>query len=337
MFKYTSEQLLDRSAGSGILLEIVVGRIVFKLWRDEDLSLHFLHSSPGSGTRVATVDLATFPKHPSVRVALVWSPEETRLHVLEPGDNPSTMLTGAGEETGSELHVGGDGDVYTIGSPGVEVMGARIVQDGVEVVSPTALNVWNETRQAAEVLLSGTSEVGYLFEVVQANAILVMASTGFEAYCEKRFLEREAEGLSPNEERLAEKFLSNREREGEALAAFLEEAEAQGISFAAKLAQRRIDFGSYEDSRKAFAAGYGIRFGVELGVSNVLLEQIQRTIRFRHRIVHVSPLLAFLNQATSPPDEPIFSKRVLAESTLETFDDFVQALHKATLILDRSD
>jgi len=164
-----------------------------------------------------------------------------------------------------------------------------------------------------------------------------MASTGFETYGERRFLELETEGVRPNEPRLAEKFFSSRERESGVPRTFGEDAAAEGVSFASKLASERIDFGNYEASRKAFAAGYGIRFGVELGVSNKLLEAVKQTIGFRHRIVHVSPTIAFLNQPESPPDDPVFSKRELAESTLSHFDRFIQALHQATLQLDRRD
>lgn len=336
MFKYRSDELFDESAGSGVLLEVVVGRIVFRLWRDETLNLHFLHSSPGAGTRVATVSLEKLRDVPTIGTAVVWSPEETRLHVLE-ADNPTRMLTAVGERTGTEVQIAADGSVFEIGSPSIEVMGARVFEGGTEVLGPTALQVWTETLHAAEILLGGSSRSGFMFEVVQSNSILVMASTGFETYCEKRFVELEAEGIAPDEGRLAAKFLSVRERESALVAGFTEEARAEGVSFAVKLAQERIDFGNYEGSRRAFAAGYGLRFGVELGVSNRLLEQIQRTINFRHRIVHVSPLLAFLNQTTSPPDDPIFSNRELAESTLRAFDEFVQAFHQATLQLDRMD
>jgi hypothetical protein len=335
-FKYSFDQLFDRSAGSGVLLEVLVGRTVCRLWRDEDLNLHFLHSSPGAGTRVATVSLEKLRQAPTIGAALVWSPEETRLHVLDT-DDPTSMVAAVGEPTGTEVKPGADGSVFELGSPGVDVMGARVFEGGTEVLGPTALQVWSETLQAAEILLGGSSESGFMFEVVQGNSILVMASTGFETYCEKRFAELEAEGVAPDEERLAVKFLSRRERQSGLLTDFTEEARAKGVSFAARLAQERIDFGNYEDSRRAFAAGYGLRFGVELDVSNTLLEQIQQTIKFRHRIVHVSPLLAFLNQAMSPPDDPIFSNRELAESTLRAFDEFVRALHQATLQLDRTD
>jgi hypothetical protein len=333
LFDYTSEQLFKKSAGAGVLLEVVVEGLVFRLWRDGDLALHFLHSSPGTGTRIATVNLSDLSPRPKIGVALVWSPTETRLHVVDP-QTGTELASGKGEASATDVRVEA-GRIYEVGSPGVEVMGARFFQAGAEMLGPTAINLWADTQRAAKVLLTGSSQEGFLFEAVQANAVLVMASTGFEAYGQRRFLELETECVRPDGVRLAKRFFSSPDRSGAVLKTFREDAAAQGISFAAKLASDRIDFGSYGASRKAYAAGYGIRFGVDLGVPNKLLETLQRTIRFRHRIVHVSPLIGFLNQPESPPDDPIVSNRELAESTLSSFDEFIQALHQATLRLDR--
>jgi hypothetical protein len=336
VFGYTSEQLFDKSAGAGVLLEVVVDSLVFRLWRDDHLQLHFLHASPGTGTRIATLSLAGFDSRPKIGVALVWSANETRLHVLDP-ENGNEMGSATGEESATGVRVGAEGGLYEVGSPGIEVMGARVFQGGQQVLDPTAIDIWAETERAAQVLLTGSSSEGFIFEAVQANAILVMASTGFEAYGQRRFVELDAEGVRPDVSRLTQKFFSSRDRDRDVPKTFAQDAAAEGVSFAAKLANDRIDFGNYETSRKAFVAGYGIRFGVELGVSNDLLATVKRTIAFRHRIVHVSPLIAFLNQPDSPPDDPIFSNKELAESTLSAFDRFIRALHQATLALDRSD
>src|SRR5687768_6933722 len=94
IFDYHSGVLFEASAGAGILLEVIVERVVFRLWREKDLSLHFLHATPSAGTRVATVDLAQLSASSTVGVALVWAPEETRLHVFDPR-TPNTMVTAA--------------------------------------------------------------------------------------------------------------------------------------------------------------------------------------------------------------------------------------------------
>jgi hypothetical protein len=38
-----------------------------------------------------------------------------------------------------------------------------------------------------------------------------------------------------------------------------------------------------------------------------------------------------LNQGRVPPEKPVFSKAELGQQALERFDEFIQALHRATL------
>ena len=49
-FKYTCKELYDPAVGRSILVEIPSREHLFRIERDEDLMLHFLHSSPGTGT-----------------------------------------------------------------------------------------------------------------------------------------------------------------------------------------------------------------------------------------------------------------------------------------------
>lgn len=163
LFNYTSEQLFKKSAGAGVLLEVVVDGLVFKLWRDEDLALHFLHSSPSTGTRIATVNLNALSPRPTIGIALVWSPAETRLHMLNP-QTATELAAGRGSASSTDVRVGADSGIYEVGSPGVEVMGARVFQAGAETLGPSAINVWAETQSAANVLLTGTSQEGFIFE-----------------------------------------------------------------------------------------------------------------------------------------------------------------------------
>ncbi|TSA07729.1 MAG: hypothetical protein D4R73_09720 [Deltaproteobacteria bacterium] len=47
MFNYQFDGLFDPALGRGVLLEVATGAILFRLERDPDLHLHFIHSSPG--------------------------------------------------------------------------------------------------------------------------------------------------------------------------------------------------------------------------------------------------------------------------------------------------
>jgi len=337
MFDYRFDGLFDPALGHGVLLEVATGAILFRLERDLDLHLHFIHSSPGTTTRVASVDLRPLKGSMAVKIALVWSPEETRLHVAD-ADNPERSVVGKGSPSQRQFRIGADGAVYQVGDAGVNVMGVSVFVRGQPVLQSTALEAWNSTVEAIKVLLTGSSPSGYLFEAVCTNLTIVMLVTGFETYCKRRFLELEDEGIIADFDGLVNRFLTRAERGRGEPDVIVQDASVEGVSPARKLVdQNRIDFQNYDRCKTAFNKGYGIKFGEDIGVSNILLEELQRLIGFRHRIVHVSPLLGMLNQERVPPEEPIFPNRQYAEKALETFDDFIQGLHTATLRLRPKD
>lgn len=129
-FKYRSDEIFDRKKPRGILLEIVTGKILFRLERDEKLNLKFFHSSPGTDTRVATVSLEPFVDSGFLKVFLVWSPNEIGLHVG--GDDPAKypLMYGKGDISKIKFRVGEDGSVFQIGDEGVEVMETNVIEGG---------------------------------------------------------------------------------------------------------------------------------------------------------------------------------------------------------------
>lgn len=337
MFNYQFDGLFDTALGHGVLIEVATGAILFRLERDPDLHLHFIHSSPGTGTRVASADLGPLKGSRAVKIVLVWSPQETRLHVADAG-NPERSVVGEGSPSQRQFRIGADGAVYQVGDEGVNFMGVSVFMRGQPVLQSTALEAWNSTVEAVKVLLTGSSPDGYLFETVCTNLTIAMLVTGFETYCKRRFLELEDEGLSADFDGLIRRFLSKAESErGEPLA-IVQDASVDGVSPTRKLVdQNRINFQNYDRCKTAFNKGYGIKFVEDIGVSNTLLEELQRLIGFRHRIVHVSPLLGMLNQERVPPEEPVSPNKHYAEKALKTFDDFIQGLHASTLRLRPKD
>ena len=332
VFHYQFDGLFDPALGHGVLLEVVSGRMLFRLERDASLNLHFVHSSPGTGTRVATASLEPLKGSRAVMIALVWSPQETRLDVAD-GRNPERSVSGKGSPSPRQFRIGANGAVYQVGDEGVNVMGVTVFSRGQPVLQPTGLETWNSTLEAIKVLMTGSSPAGYLFEVVCTNLSIAMLVTGLEAYCKRRFLELEDEGVPADFDGLARKFLSKPERERGVQLAIVQEASRHAVSPARELLdQNRIDFQKYDRCKMAFNKGYGIKFG-RIGVSNKLLQELQRLIGFRHRIVHVSPLLGMLNQERVPPEEPVFPNRQYGEKALKIFDDFIRGLHAATLRL----
>ena len=336
VFDYASDDLFDRGIRGGILLQVVAGTHVFRLERDEEFCLNFYHASPGTGTRVATIPLAEITPAHTVFLAFTWDPSQITLSIgprLEGGTlhraegNPSTM----------QLRVGADGSVIALGDKGLSVAGTRVYISGIPVLLPTALEVWDEVVRSANVLLEAIGGGGYLRELAISNSVLTMLVTGFESYGKGRFIELEGEGIAPNTGALFGAIFSKAQIDHELPQLLQTEALHLGVSVLNQIVQaRRINFQDYDQSKKSFKAAYGIRFG-DLDLTSQHLNRLQRIIRYRHSIIHVSPLLGLLNQDAVPPEEPEFSNAGLATDSIGVFQGFIQALHKATLELDRAD
>lgn len=324
------EGLFDRSK-QGIIEEIVAGSIVFRLWRDSDFNLCFTHASPGTGTRTAKVDLGQLFGSEKIHIVFCWSPEEIRLHVFD-AKNTNRHVVGMGDKSDFRLQVAKDGSVFHLGDKGVEIMGVNFIMKGEQILSSTAIDAWKETIKAIEILHSGTSTEGFIFEVVITNLTIAMLVTGFETYCKRRFLELEKEGIVVDFMKLANKFFSKQEREKGIVEIDIEESKNVGVSPCEWIVEkyRRIDFQNFERCKTAFAKGYGIKFGTDLGISNTDMEKLQKFIKYRHRIIHVTPLEAMLD---CNPSAPVFAKKELALEAKGVFDGFINALHSATLRL----
>jgi len=225
--------------------------------------------------------------------------------------------------------------VWEVGATDVAVLGVRVYAGGTSVVSPPAIELWRGTLVAVDLLMSGESAAGYAFESVLSNAVLSMLITGYETYCEQRFSEIEREGVPPDMERVVRRCGTRTQREDlrrGRLDAVL--AELSGThSCVSSATAKRINFQDFERCKSAYAAAYGIRFGRDLGVSSQLIARLRRLIQYRHRIIHVSPLLGALNLLEVPPEEPEFSNKRFAEEAKATVARFIDALHARTLEL----
>lgn len=335
-FEYASDDAFATEVPGGILSEVPAGAHVFRLDRTDDRVLRFFHASPGTGTRVAQIALQGLPDFNRAFLAFTWSPQDIHLYCgprYEGGD----LLSAAGQRSDTQLAVTKDGRIFEIGDTGVEVVAFRMREGGRTVLTPSAIEAWTGTLKAIEIMRSGTSDQGFMFEVVHANITIAILVTGFETYSWTRVLELEQEGIKPDVVRLFEKFSSRGERESGRLAEIRRESESAGVSVLAQLLETgRINFQSYEHVKRAYRAAYGLSVGA-LGVESATLEQIQRYINHRHRIVHVSPLLGILNEQEVPPEEPVFANNEAADSAVSCFDRFISALHAGTLELRPSD
>lgn len=332
-FRGKFEGLFDRSKGRGVLLNVVAGQTLLRLERENNLDINFIYSSPGTGTRIATVNIESLKDSSKLYFYLSWSPTEIRLQIGS-ADKRSELLSGNGKIADYKLMVGKDGSVIRVGGKDVDVMGVLVRIGGKTVVESPAIDTWHDTIKAIEILKTGTSKEGYIYENVVSCMSIVMLCTGFERYCQRRFMELEGEGIKPNYADLEKAFFSTKEREIGLINTYAESARLKRVSLAQEIVERRlIDFGNYENCKDAFSKAYGIKFVEHLGVSVQTIQKIGDVIRFRHRIIHVSPLQSILNYDEVPPKAPIFAKKETVEEAVQIFSSFIENLHKASLKL----
>lgn len=335
-FEYYSKDLFDKSKHGGVLLQVPSGEHLFRLERDNNLFIHFYHSSPGTGTRVATIDLNEVPRCDRVFLAFSWTPAEIKLY-LGPRLLNGKLFSATGITSQKQFRVGKDGGVYQIGDHGLEVMGISIYKGGKQVLQPTALDAWKETIKATEILATGQSDQGYIFETVVTNLTLAMLVTGFEAYTKKRFLEIEQEGITPDIDAVVNSLFPRKERDAGIAEILKDEAKDDQKTVLQLIVERgAINFQNYQKCKLAYNKAFQVKFG-DLGLESSTFEKIKKFITYRHRIVHVSALLGMLNQPEVPPEEPVFPKKEFANEAMKEFNNFIEKLHEATLKLRKKD
>ena len=327
--EFQSDLAFKHEAPAGVLIDVVAGAHYFRLERTAGRSLRYFHASPGTGTRVAEIALGDLPDFSQAYLAFSWSPEEIALY-CGPRIPDGQLMSAKGVKSDVQFRVGSDGHVYAVGGPGVDVLTYRFRQTGQPVLTTTALETWNSTLKAIEILWTGESTEGFAFEVVQANIALSMLVTGLEAYAKARLLEVEREGIRPNWERVFAVFASTAEKKSGRLSELEAESRASDSSLLeAVVSATRVNFQNYEHLKRVYRAAYDIKVA-DLGLKTATVAKLRRFIHHRHRVVHVSPLLGILNEERVPPEKPVFANRATSDGAVVCFGVYVQALHAAT-------
>lgn len=335
VFYLKSFALLDCGEPEVVILnKVLAGGHIFHMTYLNCSLLRFYYVSPGTGTRVAEVNPKGVSPSSRVTITVSWSPNELRL-TFSAAEGKDSFL-GLGVKAPVQFRAGKDGQVYVLGSV-LEGRSAEILQPWVYkgnqlVVEPTAIELWRETLRAVELLLSGQSEKGYSYEIAIANSILSILVTGFEAYTKRRFVELENEGISPSTRRLTEGFFSKQERKAGLIRDFEQSALANGKTVLAHLVgEGKINFQSYSKCKCAYGKAYSLHFG-NIGLDSEVLAPLQKYIKYRHRIVHVSPLILALGTPTGS-EGLVASSKELALEARNCFNSFIENLHRATLKL----
>ena len=263
-------------------------------------------------------------------IRLVWSPSKIELQFKT--GKQKEFLSAVGVKSSTQFHVGRDGKVYEIGGEGVEVSSNWLYIGDQLVLVPTAIEFWDDSVRVVELLLSGESKEGYIYEVAVASLVLSTVVTGFEAYTKRRFIELESEGISANTNALIKRFLSKEEIKTGLDRDIKLESEKIEKPVSVYLAEKgRINFQNYDACKTAYGKAYGLYFG-NIGLNSKILAPLQRYIRYRHRVVHVSPLIPFLDNPRESK-ELVRPNRELALEVLTCFKSFIEHLHRATLEL----
>jgi len=205
-FKFKPEKnIYDKKLPGGIIFENISGKHYFMIERSNDLKINFYHFSPGTGTRLAVVDISKSAPSSEVQFIFTWSPDKLKLYAGPIGVEKKSLESSIEVKPEINFAITDGGQVIRIGGPGVEVTGVRIKNEGKVILKDTAINSWNETLKAIDIMSRSTSEDGYMFEVVRANFITVMLVSGIESYCKNRLQEIESEGVELNYEKLEKK------------------------------------------------------------------------------------------------------------------------------------
>lgn len=330
-FEYHSDDLMNPDNPGGIILDLASGNHIFRVERTAKFCLNFYHASAGTGTRLASIDLKEVPRCNAFSLCFTWSPEEINIH-LGPRITGGSLFSSKGVPCKFQLRVGSDKDIYWIGDDHVEVMGAHVYQGGNQTLSPTAIESWKDTKKALEILKTGKSDEGYVYDVMISNLTISLLVTGFETYTKKRIVEMEGEGIAPDIDSFLNKFLSKTEKDSDQAEIYKKDAEKLGRTLLEYMVAEKgvVNFQNYDRCKCAFAKLFKIRFD-GIGIPSDDLSELKKFIAFRHRIIHVSALSPIFNQSDMSREDLIFSNKELADKAEIIFNLFISKLHDATL------
>jgi hypothetical protein len=326
-FIVSKSNLFDEDTPLIRILEIAKDQTVFILERDSDFNLRFIQSSPNYETKIAKINIRDFHNAPKLFVALTWSEKGNTIYV---GNYRNERRSAKSfNNPNIKFRVGKDGAIYQIGNEGIKV-GFYRVKVGEEVVlEPTAKEIFDFQIEKIRILIQNCKKGDFLFESTLAQQIIVMLTTAFEIYARTRFVELEKEGKAVNMEGLYDRFVPKKYRE-QFKEEIKETASKQGkTELEVFIESRSINFQDWESFKDAYNKGYGLKIG-EIGIPNNILVEVQKFIKWRHKIVHSKSDQTMINFEKVPPAKPIFTNKDLAEKGLDIFQKFIGELYENT-------
>lgn len=312
------------------ILEIVKGQTVFILERDSNFFLKFIQSNPNYKTKIVKMNIRDFYNVSSLYIALTWSEKENAIYVGEYGGS-KLRSSKSFDDPNIKFRVGKDGKIYKIGDKNIKIGDYKVKIDKEVVLESMAKEIFDFQMEKIKILIENCKKGDFLFESTLVQQIIVMLTTAFEVYTRTRFLELEKEGKVVNIEALYKCFVPKNYRE-QFKKEVVEKADKQGKTELEVFVEKKINFQNWKHFKDAYNKGYGLKIG-EIGVSKDILFDVQRFIDWRHKIIHSKGDWTIINFEELPQEKPIFTNKDLAIKGLNTFQKFINELHKSTLEL----
>lgn len=253
-------------------------------------------------------------------ITLVWAPNKILLYI---GDD-KTLVRGT-EETSKTKFREINGKIFEFQNMNIESLRFYTKEGNIE---PTAIDGWKEVVKGISILNDSYND--YQHELITVNLSISSLVTGFENYLKKRFIELEQEGIKPNEEQLIKTVFSRWERDQKLDKKIRDSVLKTDLSFISKIANDKINFQIYNDCKKVYNKTYGLKFS-ELGIDSSEILKLKKFIKYRHRIIHVSPMLPILNGVEILEEKPVFPKQELIKEGVEVFNQFIKSVHNKSL------
>lgn len=309
-----------------IIFEFFTGIHIFILEIKNNFSISFIHSSASSGSRHVEISIKEILSADEIFIYCGWSNKEVTLSVFSK-DPKSPLLTNSSQNAEFEYRIFENKIIFF--KSAFEMMNFRM-KSKYSILEPFAFELWRNIKEALIILRDNSKNENSLFELIQSNLAIVAMVTGFENYSKQRFVELYEEGVKINLQLLLSKMVSQTEREKLKILQSNEDVTESWLFYEII---KSINFQNFKKCNDAFKYGYEINF-YQSNFLKIDIEKIKNLILFRHKIIHISPIVDFSYENDILPEE-ILTHNENLKNSLIIFDEFITTLHNETLQFGR--
>lgn len=328
-FTVSKSNLFDERLPVVKILEIAKTQTIFILERDSNFNLRFIQSNPDYETKIAQVNIRDFRDAPKLFIAFVWSEKGNFIFVGEYGKGKPRSAKSF-KNPNIKLRVGKDGAIYQIGNEGIKVRSYRVKVGKEILLEPTAKEIFDFQTEKIMSLIENCKKGDFLFETTLVQQIIVMLTTGYEVYARTRFLELEKTGNAVNMRALYDLFIPEKYRQQYKKEIREHASKQKKTELEVFIGKRAVDFQNWRSFKGAYNKGYNLKVG-EISILNEVLPEVQRFLKWRHKIIHSKGDQTIINSEEVPPAKPLFTNKDLADKGLKIFQQFINKFHESSL------